>query len=264
MNIGKNEKKCCCFGDMPKELKLVYAILAVLTVAVTVLCFKVCSLLRDRGSGPDSPLDEKFSTWIGKNPEAIMNSVNRHVERQRGERQTQQAEKVKKNMDSILSEKNAGVYNPSGKKVVVVFYDYNCGYCKKASQAIEELVRENKNVKVLFRDLPIFGGISTVAAKYSIAVAMVEAKKFFDFHRALMAGNAGDESSIESALVAAKINVEKIRRTLNSKSREIEERVAANMNLAGSLDIGGTPAMVVDGKFFAGYLDASTLGEMLR
>ncbi|MDR1494813.1 MAG: DsbA family protein [Rickettsiales bacterium] len=259
MNTIKSEKNHGCPGNIPKGLRLIYAILTILSLAVIILCFKVCGFRKHAKF-----LEEQFSAWVDKNPEAIISSVNKYAERRRGEQQAQQTEKVGKNMDAIISEKSAGIYNPSGKKVVVVFFDYNCGYCKKASKAIEEVVKEIKNVKVLFKDLPIFGGISTTAAKYSVAVSMVEGKKFFDFHKALMGGDAGSEKGIEDALVVAKINVEKIKKALSSKSKEIEERIDANLKLAGNLEIGGTPAMLINGKFIPGYVEASTMKDMLK
>jgi protein-disulfide isomerase len=265
MNIIKNEKGCRCWGDIPMEMKLVYALILVLLLLVTFLSFRVRRLYRRE---EDPVFDKKFSRWVEKNPRAILDSVNKYVEKQQNEQRARHmdevSENVKRNMDTILDEKTAGVYNSSGSKVIVIFFDYNCGHCKNASRVIDEVVKSDAKIKVLFRDLPIFGGSSTIAAKYSTAVSMVESRKFFDFHRALMNGNARDEKGIEEALVTAKINVEKIKRTLGLKSKEIEKRIEDNARLANTLNIQGTPAMIIGERFIPGYAGADEIRHMLE
>jgi protein-disulfide isomerase len=171
---------------------------------------------------------------------------------------------VKKNFDRIINGKNTGIYNSGGSKSIVVFFDYNCGYCKMASKAIEEVVKADKDVKVIFRDYPIFGGISSIAAKYSIAVAMTEGKKFFDFHIALMNGNAKDENGIKDALRIAKVNTDKVKRTMKLRAEEIDGRIEENRAIADAIGIQGTPALVIGEEFVPGYLDAETILNKLR
>lgn len=69
-----------------------------------------------------------------------------------------------------------------------------------ASKVLDKLAREDKTIKVVFRDFPIFGGVSETAARYSIAVAIADSDKFLDFHSALMGGNARTEEGIIEAL----------------------------------------------------------------
>jgi protein-disulfide isomerase len=265
MNVVKNEKGCCHLGNIPKELRCIYAAVLILFLVVTVLCIRMIRLCRRDN---DPVFDRKFSRWIEKNPQAIMDSVGKYVEKQQNEQRAKQmgeaSENIKKNKDEIFDEKSAGVYNPAGTRVMVIFFDYNCGHCKNAARVIEEVARDDPKVKVLFRDLPIFGGISSVAAKYSVAVSIVESRKFFDFHRALMDGNARDEKGIEEALVVAKINVEKIKKAINSKSKEIDRRIENNMKLAGLLGIQGTPAMIIGEYFIPGYVNADVMRDLLN
>jgi protein-disulfide isomerase len=212
--------------------------------------------------------NSRLASWVNENPKLIIDSVQRYAEKQQAESQRRRIEEtsvnVKKNLEKIVDERDTGVYNANGTKSIVIFFDYNCGYCKMASKALEEVVKVNKEVKVIFRDYPIFGGISSVAAKYSIAVAMTEGKKFFDFHAALMNGNAKDEDGIKDALREAKINIEKVRRTMRTKTDEIDKRIEENRAIAETIGIQGTPALVIGEDFIPGYLDAETILGKLK
>jgi protein-disulfide isomerase len=203
-----------------------------------------------------------------ENPKLIIDSVQKYAEKQQAESHKRRVEEtsvnVKKHFEQIIDEKNTGVYNANGTKSIVIFFDYNCGYCKMASRALEEVTRSNKDVKIIFRDYPIFGGLSSVAAKYSVAVAMVEGKKFFDFHVALMNGNIKDEENIKSALKEAKINVDKIKRAMKLRSDEIDKRIEENRAIADNIGIQGTPALIIGEEFVPGYLDAETILDKLK
>ena len=212
--------------------------------------------------------DEAFKAFIDNNPKAILDSVQRYAEKEQAEMQRKQQEKmevnVKKNIDKIRDEKNTGVANPKGKKIIVEFFDYNCGYCKRGSKAVENIARKDPDVKVIFRDFPIFGGVSVEAAKYSIAVAMTTPSKYLDFHSALMNSEATSIDNIENALKEAKISVERIRRTLKTRATDIEKRLNDNRQLGNEIGIGGTPAFLIGEEFVPGYIDESAILEKLK
>lgn len=209
--------------------------------------------------------DEHFKKLVDRNPKTILDSVQRFVDQQQAESQRKQQiesdKSVRENLSKIRDEKYTGVYNPKGHKILVIFYDYNCAYCKMASEAVEELVKNDGDIKVIFRELPIFGGISELAAKYSTAVAMVEPNKFFAFHSALMKGDAKSEEGIKEALHSAGLDYKKVHNTLVGKAAAIEKRIRDNMDLAQVVGIQGTPALVAGDEFIPGYIDAVSLGN---
>lgn len=260
-----SEKKKCkigeCFKNMTCELKLAYVLIIVFLISNIFIFLKLASCCKDGQGG-------QFKKYIDENPKVILDSVQRYVEKEQAKAQKQQQEQmdvnVKKNIARIRDEKNTGVANPDGKKIIVEFYDYNCGYCKMASKAVDAIAKSDKNVKVIFRDFPIFGGTSTDAAKYSIAVAMTTPNKFLDFHTALMSGEAKSIDNIEEALKKAKISVERIRRTLKTREKDIEKRLEDNRRLGEDIGIRGTPAFLVGEEFVPGYVDENTLRGMLK
>lgn len=243
---------------MSPELKTAYFLI--------ILLFATCIFIWVKAGKASN--GDKIAEWVNKNPKVIIDSVQRFAEEQQVESQRRHQENldknVKANRDRILDEENTGVHNPKGKKTIVEFYDYNCSYCKAASAAIAKVVNEDKSVKVIFRELPIFGGVSELAAKYSVAVAISEPNKFFTFHEALMTGDAHDEDSIKEALKKAKINLDKILKTMKSKSDEIDKRIEDNKKLANEIGIQGTPALMIGDEFIPGYVDAETMKIKLK
>lgn len=212
--------------------------------------------------------DKEIFAWVQKNPKAILDSVEVYVRDEQMKAQKQQQENSKKSVDDnykeIISEVNTGIANPKGKKVVVEFFDYNCGYCKMASKAIKELADENKDIKVIFREMPILGQPSTKAAEYSVAVSMVAPDKFLEFHDALIQGNARTEDGIKQALDKVKISVAKVEKALQDKKADIEKRINDNRELAQKLGLGGTPAFVINKEFVPGYIEKAQILELLK
>lgn len=261
-----SEKKCSLgesLSNMNCETKLAYVLIIVLFISNIFIFAKLNSSF-----GNTKAKDDAIAKWIEKNPQAILDSVQKYAEEEQAKAQREQTQRtsaaVKENLEKFRDEKNTGVANAKGRKVIVEFFDYNCSYCKMASKALDKIAREDKNIKVVFRDFPIFGGVSETAAKYSIAVAMAEPDKFLDFHSALMEGNARTEEGITAALKTANVPVEKIKRTMRTKSKEITARLDENKRLGSLINLQGTPALIIGDEFVPGYVDAETMKSKLK
>ncbi len=139
--------------------------------------------------------------------------------------------------------------NAKGDVTVVEFFDYNCPYCRKAFKGLEKVMGDDKNLRVVFKEFPIFGGASQVAAK--AALAAKKQGKYFQFHKALL----GSDSRVTEAIVFRRakeigLDVEQLKKDMNSP--EIAREITETRKLAGRLDISGTPAFYVGDKFIGG------------
>jgi protein-disulfide isomerase len=134
---------------------------------------------------------------------------------------------------------------------IVEFMDYNCGWCKKSVKEVSSLVGADKNIKVIFKDFPIFGEHSEYAAKAALAAG--KQGKYWELHQAMFAHDGEVTTDVVNQLAEAQgLDMTKLAADIGSK--EIGERIAANMQLAKDLSINGTPAFVVDAKVYGGYL----------
>lgn len=249
--------------NMSNELRVAYILIVMIVAFMIFFKFTVCLK-----NGKEGNVSNEISQWVKDNPKEILDSINDFIEKQRAESQKQQEndakEAVKNNYNKLIDETTAGVYNSKGKKIIVEFFDYNCGYCKMAKQAIDQVVKEDKDVKVIYRDFPIFGGNSELAAKYAIAVAISNPGKYHDFASALFELGAREESTIKDAVVKAGLKLVNIEKVLKDKESEINNRLKSNRELASSLGLRGTPAFVIGEEFIPGYVDATTIKSMLN
>jgi protein-disulfide isomerase len=143
---------------------------------------------------------------------------------------------------------------------IVEFMDYNCGWCKKSVKEVQSLVETDKNIKVIFKDFPIFGEHSEYAAK--AAIAAEKQGKYWELHQAMFAHEGQVTTDVVNQLAQATgLNMKKLEADIGSK--EIGERIAANMQLGKNLAINGTPAFVIDAKVFGGYLPIEGMNEAI-
>ena len=234
-NKEKSCKLCCCFGEMSCEKK------AILLVAILVIVLEIVNCLT---------FNKRVKKVISKSPKVILDSVEEYVRKEQAEQQAKQQQSananIKKNLKELRDERNAGVINPKGNKIVVEFFDYNCGYCKATNKVIEEYTSKHKDVKVIFRQLPILGEPSTIAAQYAVAVAIAKPDKFLKFHNALFDGNPRTVDGIKDALRKVGISVSEIEKVLKNRKNDIDDRINADRDLAlGTGGIQGTPAFII-------------------
>ena len=120
------------------------------------------------------------------------------------------------------------------------FFDYACGYCRVSNPHIERLIKENDDLRVVFRELPILGPESVTAARVSLAAS--KAGKFGQFHDALYAAGRPGADTIAQAAKAAGIPDQPV----NDPAQEAELR--SNMTFASQLGATGTPLFVVGNR----------------
>ena len=123
---------------------------------------------------------------------------------------------------------------------LVEFFDYACPYCKASNPAVDRLVREDKGLRVVYRELPILGPDSVTAARLSLAAS--KAGRFAKFHDTLWATGRPAAETIAVASNAAGIPAQP------SNDPAIEAELRRNFQLAGQLGATGTPLFVVGNK----------------
>lgn len=142
----------------------------------------------------------------------------------------------------------AGAEN--GDVVLVEFFDYACGFCRKSNADVERLLKEDKGLKVVWREFPVLGEDSLAAAEASLAAA--RQNKFKPFHDALFASGRPNAASIAAARTAAGVTTETAR--VNARA-EIER----NYELARSIGGSGTPIFVVGDQVLPGAVGYDAL-----
>ncbi|MGF1543314.1 MAG: DsbA family protein [Parvularculaceae bacterium] len=181
--------------------------------------------------------------YIRKNPDVLIDALNSFADSQR-------AASAKDSLPFLLSEEGAYTADPGGAKVAVVeFFDYHCGFCKRANGLVQDLTNGDEDVKVVFRELPILREESEAAAK--IALAAREQGKYLDLHFALMsASGVIDEKRAYEIAEKQGLDVDRLKKDASAKRLDVG--IERNQRAASELGVDGTPSFVVagaDGEF---------------
>lgn len=197
--------------------------------------------------------------YIENNPEVILNSVEAYGRQQQAAEFEAQQEAVKANMDWIENNESLPVEgNPEGDVTIVEFFDYNCGYCKKALEDVLTLMEEDDNLKFVFVDMPILGPSSRKAAEWSMAAK--EQNAFLEYHAALMQSRGMiNEQRLEQIAENIGLDVEQMRQ--DAASEEVEAIIREKMQKASAMGISGTPAFIIGGQLYGGYIGLERMRE---
>jgi len=244
---------------------LVAAVVAALvTVATLSILARVApGMLALSGAAiQDQQIVDVVRNYLTKNPEILVEMTSELDKRQAAEQEAKQQKVISDNADAIFRSPLAYVAgNPDGNVSVVEFFDYNCGYCRKAFDKMMTLAAPNSKVRFIFKEFPILSPESEVAAK--AAFAAKKQNKYLEFHRGLMShpGRA-NEQAIEDVAKKIGLNMNQFHKDMNSP--DAESHVSANLKLGTDLGIDGTPSFIVDGKLIGGWsekdVDAAIAG----
>lgn len=187
-----------------------------------------------------------------KHPEVLAEAIQALQKRERDETEAKLKEKVVSEHDKLVNDASSPVVgNPKGDIAVVQFYDYQCGYCKASQEAIEKILKDDKDVKFVFKNFPVLGAVSVEAAR--AALASVKQGKFFVFHSAMM--NKKEHLTSELIYQIAKdsgLDVDKLKKDMTDAS--VEESLDASTKLAHDIGVQGTPFFLIGDAFFPGVM----------
>jgi protein-disulfide isomerase len=198
-------------------------------------------------------IEQIVKEYLIANPEVFMevqNALEAKMEKI-------QAEKLKvavaQNAGEIYKRPNAPIAgNPKGDITVVEFFDYNCGYCKRGFGDLAKLIETDRNVKVVFKELPILSKGSEEAAKVALAARLQG--KYWEAHRALIEAK-GQLNEASSLKAVEKLGLDMTRLKKDMEGAEVKGEIAKVRELAQKMGIQGTPHFLVGDKAIPGAPD---------
>ena len=206
---------------------------------------------------------EDLEDFILNNPEIIIKSLNDFEKKKEIELLSRQKEYLKNNTTLIQSpDYNLFDGKPNAEKIIVEFFDYNCGYCKRAHKEIMDLLDQKRDIKVIYKNLPILSKQSTYLAKLSLALGKKNNSLFLEFHDYIFNLKKIDQKGIESFFKRKKISFEKIQ--VLSQSEDINLKLEQNLEIANKIGISGTPAYVIENELISGFVGKGMLKSLLK
>ena len=151
--------------------------------------------------------------------------------------------------------------NPRGDVTIVEFFDVRCPYCKRLHDEMAEVLRRDRNLRVIMKDLPILGPQSVVASRALLAAQ--RQGKYVELHDALMRLR-GEPTDAAIRAEAQRVGLDVARLLRDMEDAAIQRRLDANIALARSLQIEGTPALVIGETLIPGAVPAAQLTRLVE
>ncbi len=198
-------------------------------------------------------IEKILRNYLLQNPEFML-EVQQALQRKSEKLERARAKlAIKANSKELFHRANASIAgNPEGDVTIVEFFDYNCGFCKRALGDIATLVDKDKKVRVVFKELPILSKGSEEAAR--VALAAHGQGKYWELHRALLAarGRANEKTAMK---VAAKLGLDIAKLKKDMTSDFVNKEIDDTRALAQRMGINGTPHFVVGNNVIPGAPD---------
>jgi protein-disulfide isomerase len=207
---------------------------------------------------PSASLDEKkiigvVHDYLTKNPEILVEMTTELDKRQQEQQAEQQEKIISDNADALFRSPLAySTGNPNGDVTVVEFFDYNCGFCKRALPDLVKLVDSDDKVKVVFKELPIFGEESEGAAK--VALAAGKQGKYFEMHQKLFS-EPGKADKDKALRIAAELGLDVPQLEKDMEDPSIQQALDEAKDLAQKLGLQGTPLYLIGDRVVPGAPD---------
>lgn len=212
----------------------------------------------DRGE-----IEKIVREYLLQNPEVISEALTELDRREKAAEEAARLQVLTDSADILLnSTRQVVLGNPEGSVTMVEFFDYNCGYCKRAHGDMVKLIEEFSDLKVVLKEFPVLGQGSVEAAQVAVAVNTLDPEKYGEFHEALLLsrGQANRESAMQAA-TAVGLSEDEISEAM--KTDEAGQTIEEVYSLANRLGLTGTPSYVIGNEVVMGAVGYDQLRSKL-
>ena len=197
---------------------------------------------------------------ILENPEIIMQAIDILRAQENEDKANAQRQAYVDNKELLQNDPNAPVLgNPDGDVTIVEFFDYNCGYCKRAMVAMQAVLEKDKNLRVVLREFPILSEASVFASR--AALASRAQGKYEEFHWALMSAQTADEAAILTIAEQIGLDVAKLQADMDAP--EVIEHIQTSRDVANALQFTGTPSFIIGDEIVGGFIPQDVMEEVI-
>jgi protein-disulfide isomerase len=198
-------------------------------------------------------IEKVVHDYLLNNPEVLLEASQALQQKQQQNMQKQAQGAIQENASELFQSKLTTVGNPKGNVTIVEFFDYQCIHCKKMASTMENLVKKDGSLRIVYKEFPIFGKSSDMASRAALAAGMQG--KYQALHQALLnVEKRLDNQVVMDTAKSVGLQLDKLKKDMDSK--EVTDILDANRNLAEKLHLMGTPAFIIaptpDGQFKSG------------
>jgi len=210
-------------------------------------------------------IEKIIKSYLVSHPEVLEEAIAELNKRQAAAEEQKHEASVAENASKIFNSPRGVVLgNRNGDVTFVEFFDYNCGYCKRAMADMLDLMKTDPKLKVVLKEFPVLSPGSVEAAQVAVAVRMQDpgGKKYLDFHQRLLGGRGPADKA--HALAAAKeAGLDMARLEKDMSSPEVKATIDENFKLAEAMGMNGTPSYVIGKQVVVGAIGLEGLREKI-
>jgi len=217
-------------------------------------------------AGQKSEVERILRDYLIAHPEVIQDAMAELDKRQSAAEAEKHKATINQNAATIFSSPRQVVLgNPDGNVTFVEFFDYNCGYCKRAMDDMLTLLKDDPKLKIVLKEFPVLGPGSVEAAQVAVAVRMQDktGKKYLEFHQKLLGGR-GQADKARALAVAKDVGLDMARLEKDLASAEVKATLQESFKLAESLGLNGTPSYVIGDNVVVGAVGLESLKEKVN
>src|SRR3954463_9812583 len=244
---------------MPSFRLLVPALLAM------ALCGMPAASAQSFSDSQRGEIESMVRNYLIAHPEVLEEAMAELSKRQAAAETEKHEASIASNAQTIFNSPRGVVLgNKDGDVTFVEFFDYNCGYCKRAMTDMLDLMKADPKLKVVLKEFPVLSQGSVEAAQVGVAVRMQDptGKKYLDFHQKLLGGRgAADKARAMAVAKEAGLDMAKLEKDLSSE--EVRATLEENMKLAEAMGMNGTPSYVIGKQIVIGAVGVENLKEKI-
>jgi protein-disulfide isomerase len=211
-------------------------------------------------------IEKIIRDYLLAHPEVLQEAMAELEKKQQAAESAKARSAIKSHAEALFnSPRQVTLGNPQGDVTFVEFFDYNCGYCKRALTDMVELMSKDPKLKVVLKEFPVLGPTSVEAAQVGVAVRMQDktGKKYLEFHQKLLTGR-GQVDKAKALAAAKEIGLDVARIEKDMKSDEVSKTLEESMKLAEALGLNGTPSYVIGNDVVIGAVGLAALSQKIQ
>jgi protein-disulfide isomerase len=241
-------------------------LIAAVCAAFLAVAIPQASHAEDFSSAQRTSIEKIVREYLIAHPEVLQEAMDALEKRQAAMQAEKHKAAVKEHAKALFSSPRQVVLgNPNGNVTFVEFFDYNCGYCKRAMSDMLTLMKDDPKLKVVLKEFPVLGPGSVEAAQVAVAVHMQDksGKKYLEFHQKLLGGRAHADKA-RALAVAKEIGMDMARLEKDMAGPEVKTTLQEDFKLAEALGLNGTPSYVVGDNVVVGAIGLEGLREKIN
>jgi protein-disulfide isomerase len=243
-------------------MRTIRLVALVLIAGIAASLFVAWPVVGDEPKLTQQEIEKIVRDYLLREPEVLAEAMRRLQQRQSVASAQKAKQAIRDNQQALLSDQGSPVEgNAQGKVTIVEFFDYRCVHCRRVASTLDQLVRSNASVRVVYKNFPVLGEPSVLAAR--AAVAAQQQGGWPKLHRAMLAYE-GDFTTESLLALGTSVGLDSAKLKTDMMSPATDKALQANLTLAAALGVDVTPTFVIGERVIRGALSPEAFQALVE